>query len=413
MNTMADSKNLAKAIAAGGKVRMTPSEAFVETLVAQGVKDSFGVVGSAYMDAHDLFPLAGIRFVSVAHEQNAGLVAKKILDAMAIPFNLEGHEIFITLSIGITLYPADSDDLEALIRNADAAMYSAKAGGRNNFQHYTAEMNTRAAEKLQLETRMRRAIERHEFVLHYQPKVDIENCRISGLEALLRWKSTDSGLVPPAQFIPLLEETGLIVQVGEWVAHAACQQIKAWREAGIEPVPVAINLSARQLRQQGFSHVMKRALDDAGIEPGLIQIEITESSLMENPEEAIIVLGKLNTLGIQLAADDFGTGYSSLSYLKRLPLDALKIDRSFIKDVPADADDVAITHAVIAMGHSLRLLTVAEGVETRAQADFLANNGCDLMQGYLISRPLPMEDMDRFLAQRCGLVIPRSQPTRA
>lgn len=338
----------------------------------------------------------------LAHEQNAGLVAKKILDAMAIPFNLEGHEIFITLSIGITLYPADSDDLEALIRNADAAMYSAKAGGRNNFQHYTAEMNTRAAEKLQLETRMRRAIERHEFVLHYQPKVDIENCRISGLEALLRWKSTDSGLVPPAQFIPLLEETGLIVQVGEWVAHAACQQIKAWREAGIEPVPVAINLSARQLRQQGFSHVMKRALDDAGIEPGLIQIEITESSLMENPEEAIIVLGKLNTLGIQLAADDFGTGYSSLSYLKRLPLDALKIDRSFVNDITVDADDAVIARTVITLAHSLGLKVVAEGIETEAQLALLAANGCDEAQGYLFAKPLP--------ADECAVLLAAGQP---
>lgn len=327
----------------------------------------------------------------LASPQNAGHVAQKVLRALAAPYDLEGNEVFVTVSIGITLYPSDSSDTETLLRNADAAMYGAKSAGRNNYQYYTEAMNARAAEKLQLETRMRRALERHEFVLHYQPKVDIASGRISGLEALLRWQSSDQGLVPPAQFIPLLEETGLIVPVGEWVAQAACTQIRTWRDAGIRPVPVAINLSARQLRQPGFSEVMRRALAESGIEPQLIQIEITESSLMENPEEAIIILKQLEALGILLAADDFGTGYSSLSYLKRFPLDALKIDRSFVRDITVDADDAVIARTVITLAHSLGLRVVAEGVENEEQLRFLGENRCDEAQGYLFSKPLPAE----------------------
>jgi diguanylate cyclase (GGDEF)-like protein/PAS domain S-box-containing protein len=327
----------------------------------------------------------------LASPQNAGHVAQKVLRALAAPYDLEGNEVFVTVSIGITLYPSDSNDIETLLRNADAAMYGAKSAGRNNYQYYTEAMNARAAEKLQLETRMRRALERHEFVLHYQPKVDIASGRISGLEALLRWQSSDQGLVPPAQFIPLLEETGLIVPVGEWVAQAACTQIRTWRDAGIRPVPVAINLSARQLRQPGFSEVMRRALAESGIEPQLIQIEITESSLMENPEEAIIILKQLEALGILLAADDFGTGYSSLSYLKRFPLDALKIDRSFVRDITVDADDAVIARTVITLAHSLGLRVVAEGVENEEQLRFLGENRCDEAQGYLFSKPLPAE----------------------
>lgn len=337
--------------------------------------------------------LSGDEFAVILPElsspQNAGYVAQKVLRALAAPYDLDGNEVFVTVSIGITLYPADSSDIETLLRNADAAMYGAKAAGRNNFQYYTEAMNARAAEKLQLETRMRRALERREFVLHYQPKIDIASGRVSGLEALLRWQSPDQGLVPPAQFIPLLEETGLIVPVGEWVAQAACTQIRDWRDAGIRPVPVAINLSARQLRQPGFSEVMRRALTESGIEPQLIQIEITESSLMENPEEAIVMLKQLEALGILLAADDFGTGYSSLSYLKRFPLDALKIDRSFVRDITVDADDAVIARTVITLAHSLGLKVVAEGVETEEQLRFLGENRCDEAQGYLFSKPLP------------------------
>lgn len=346
--------------------------------------------------------LSGDEFAVILSElskpQNAGHVSQKILAALAKPFDLGGNEVFVTASIGITVYPNDSERIETLIRDADAAMYGAKSAGRNNFQYYTGAMNARAAEKLQLETRMRRAIERKEFVLHYQPKIDVPSGRICGLEALLRWQSPDQGLVPPAQFIPLLEETGLIVPVGEWIAHAACAQVRAWRDAGIKPVPVAINLSARQLRQSGFSETLKLALAGSRVPPELIQVEITESSLMENPEEAIVVLEQLKGLGILLAADDFGTGYSSLSYLKRFPLDALKIDRSFVSDITVDADDAVIARTVITLAHSLGLKVVAEGVETEDQFSFLGEHRCDEAQGYLFARPLPAEACAALLA---------------
>ena len=327
----------------------------------------------------------------LATPQNAGLVAQKMIDSLKTPFNLDGNEVFVTASIGITLFPTDSDKIETLIRDADAAMYGAKSAGRNNFQYYTTEMNRRATEKLQLETRLRHAIEREEFVLHYQPKVDITSGKVTSFEALLRWQSPDQGMIPPDQFIPLLEETGLIVPVGDWVARAACRQIHAWREAGITPLPIAINLSARQLRQPGFSAALARALAEFKVPASLVEIEITESSLMENPEEAIVVLKELKKLGVRLYADDFGTGYSSLSYLKRLPLHALKIDRSFVRDITIDPDDAAITRTVITLAHGLDLRVVAEGVETEEQLAFLADNHCDEAQGYLFSRPLTVD----------------------
>lgn len=335
---------------------------------------------------------------SLSDPQNAGHVAQKIIDALTAPFNLDGDEVCVTASIGITLYPDDSDSMETLIRDADAAMYSAKAAGRNNFQYYTAEMNQRTTEKLRLEVKLRRALERGEYILHYQPKVDITSGEIAGFEALLRWQSPDGVLVAPDQFIPLLEETGLIVQVGDWVTRAACAQIHAWREAGITPVPVAINLSARQLRHAGFSTTLSRALSEFKVPANLIEIEVTESSLMENPEQAIIVLTELNTLGIRLSADDFGTGYSSLSYLKRLPLNTLKIDRSFVRDITIDPDDAAIARTVIMLAHSLGLKVVAEGVETEEQLAFLGDNHCDEAQGYLFSRPLPADACIKLLA---------------
>jgi len=351
--------------------------------------------------------LSGDEFAVILSElvspQNAGMVAQKLIDALRMPYDLDGNEVFVTASIGITLYPTDSDNIETLIRDADAAMYGAKSAGRNNYQYYTAEMNQRATEKLRLETRLRHAIERGEFVLHYQPKVDVASGKITGLEALLRWQPPDAGMVGPDQFIPLLEETGLIVQVGNWVTRSACAQIHAWREAGITPVPVAVNLSARQLKQSGFGATLGRALAEFSIPAGLIEIEITESSLMENPEQAIVVLTEIAELGVRLSADDFGTGYSSLSYLKRLPLDALKIDRSFVRDITSDPDDAAITRTVITLAHGLELKVIAEGVETEEQLAFLGQNQCDEAQGYLFSRPLPVDACTRLLAQGSAL----------
>jgi diguanylate cyclase (GGDEF)-like protein/PAS domain S-box-containing protein len=334
----------------------------------------------------------------LAETQNASYVAQKILDALAAPFNLEGSEVFVTASIGITLYPSDSDSIDTLVRDADAAMYSAKSAGRNNYQYYTAAMNARATEKLKMETGIRRALERNELLLHYQPKIDIASGKVCGLEALLRWQSPEHGLVSPAKFIPLLEETGLIVPVGEWVTRASCAQLQAWRKAGLSLMPVAINLSARQLRQQGYARVLEQAMKDFDVNPELIRIEITESSLMENPEEAIIVLQELKALGIRLDADDFGTGYSSLSYLKRFPLDALKIDRSFVRDITSDEDDAVIAQTVITLAHSLGLKVVAEGVETEAQLEFLSAHHCDEAQGYLFAKPMDMEACTELLA---------------
>ena len=349
----------------------------------------------------------------LAEAQNAGYVAQKIIDALASPFDLDGNEVFVTASIGITLYPSDSRGVETLVRDADAAMYGAKAAGRNNYQYYTAEMNARATEKLQLETGIRRGLERGELLLHYQPKIDIASGRISGLEALLRWQSPERGLVPPGQFIPVLEETGLIVQVGEWVLRTACAQLKAWQQAGVRTVPVAINLSARQLRQQGFAAVLDHALKEHGIDPQLIHMEITESALMDNPEEAIIILNEIKALGVRLEADDFGTGYSSLSYLKRFPLDALKIDRSFVRDMTLDEDDAVIARTVITLAHSLGLKVIAEGVETEEQLAFLGDNRCDEAQGFLFARPLPADDCRALLSSNGLLHSPRREAEAA
>lgn len=343
----------------------------------------------------------------------ARAAAKRVLAAVDQPYRLNGEEYHLSASIGISTFPGDSVDATALLRNAELAMYRAKDQGKNNFQFHSPQMNARSFEYVVLERFLRRAIEQDEFLIHYQPQVEVASGRLTGAEALLRWNHPGMGMMQPDKFIPLAEETGLIVPIGRIVMMRACVAAKRWQECGIPGFRVAVNLSPRQFAQSELVADVRHILEDTGLAPEFLELEITESMVMENPERAAAILHELRAVGVKLAIDDFGTGYSSLGYLKRFPVDTLKIDRSFIKDVPADADDVAITHAVIAMGHSLRLLTVAEGVETKAQAEFLATNGCDLMQGYLISRPLPMDEMDRFLAQRCGLVIPKTQATRA
>jgi diguanylate cyclase (GGDEF)-like protein/PAS domain S-box-containing protein len=331
--------------------------------------------------------------------EDAATVAHKIVDALNHPFQLEGAELFVTASIGITVFPTDSTDQDTLIRNADVAMYRAKERGRNNYQFYTPEMNARTREMLSMESELRRALERDEFVLHYQPKVSLATGRITGVEALLRWRHPERGLVPPGDFIPLLEETGLVVQTGDWVLRAVCAQLKEWERAGLEPVPVAINLSARQFLSPNLGQTIKRVLGEHDVHSGLLEVEITESSIMTNAEEAIRTLEYLQTLGVQAAIDDFGTGYSSLSYLKRFPLRALKIDRSFVRDITTDVDDATITQAVISMAHSLGLKVIAEGVETEAQLEFLQRYGCDEVQGYLYSKPIPGDECATMIAE--------------
>ena len=346
--------------------------------------------------------LSGDEFAVVlehlAAAEDAAAVAKKIVNVLNTPFQLEGAELFVTASIGITVFPSDSTEQDTLIRNADVAMYRAKDRGRNNYQFYTPEMNRRTREMLSMESELRRALERDELVLHFQPKVSLLTGRITGVEALLRWRHPERGLVPPMDFIPLLEETGLIVQAGDWVLRAVCRQLQQWAAAGVPAVPVAINLSPRQFLAPDLAQNIRHVLDENGIDAALLEVEITESSVMPSPEEAIRTLEYLESLGVQSAIDDFGTGYSSLSHLKRFPLRALKIDRSFVRDITTDLDDAAITQAVISMAHSLGLKVVAEGVETEAQLAFLVRYGCDEVQGYLFSRPVPGEECGVLLA---------------
>jgi diguanylate cyclase (GGDEF)-like protein/PAS domain S-box-containing protein len=337
---------------------------------------------------------------NLSHPDDAGLVAQKMMAALSRPFDLDGKEVFASASIGITLFPTDSTDQESLIRNADTAMYRAKEMGRNRVQFYTPEMNARAMEKLNLENSLRHALQRGEFLLYYQPKASLANGEVTGVEALLRWQRPELGMTSPVDFIPMLEETGLIIPVGEWVIRTACAQIRAWQSAGIRPIPVAVNLSARQFQASDLGATIARILEEEGIEHHLLELEITESSLVDNTEEAARTLEFLNSLGVRVSIDDFGTGYSSLSYLKRFPLDALKIDSSFVRDITTDPDDAAITKAIITMAHSLELAVIAEGVETEQQLNFLSANGCDQIQGYFFSRALPAADCTEFLA--CG-----------
>ncbi|HQU16757.1 MAG: hypothetical protein B7Z66_11275 [Chromatiales bacterium 21-64-14] len=320
-------------------------------------------------------------------------LAATILTALDSPFAPFGHELFVTGSIGITVHPQDGQDALTLLRNADTAMYRAKDRGRNNYLFYTANMNAKALERLSFETHLRRALDRNEFVLYYQPQVDIATGAVTGAEALIRWRHPEFGTVSPSQFIPLLEETGLIVAVGEWTLRAACRARLAWQTAGVPTsVPVAINLSIRQFNDPALIHLLEDILIEYQVPACCIQLEITES-IMQDPEHAIEVLQTLNGMGIQLAMDDFGIGYSSLNYLKRFPIHTLKIDRSFIHGIPDDADDTAIVTTIIALAHSMKLPVIAEGVETDRQLEYLRRYHCDAAQGYLTGRPLPPDEV--------------------
>ena len=338
--------------------------------------------------------------------QDAAQVAQKILDATAMPLEFDTHEVFVTASIGLATYPHDSDDAFMLIKNADAAMYGAKQLGKNNYQFYTAEMNKRALEQLQLENDLRRALKRDEFVLHFQPKASLTTGEITGVEALLRWNHPDGRLVPPSEFIPQLEESGLIVPVGEWILRSACMQVQAWRQAGVTPVSIAVNLSASQFQQHDLCAIVGSTLREYGVDPRLLELEITETAAMQNAKETIATLRGLKALGVRLSIDDFGTGYSSLSYLKSFPVDTLKIDRTFIGDLAANPDDASIAQAIINMAHSLHLKVVAEGVESESQLSFLSSQGCDQMQGYYFAHPLAAPEITAMLAENRKLQRP-------
>jgi diguanylate cyclase (GGDEF)-like protein/PAS domain S-box-containing protein len=325
-------------------------------------------------------------------------IAEKILQAIARPFVVEGQEFHITASAGIANYPDDGTDRQQLLKNADVAMYRAKEMGKNKFQFYSAQMNAHTFERLVLEAALRRALERGELELWYQPRIELDSQRIAGAEALLRWRHPQMGLVPPDQFIPLAEETGLIVPIGDWVLATACAEARTWQIPGRASIGVSVNLSARQFSHETLVDSIAHALERHAFAPGTLELEITESMVMHNPEQAVALLTALKAMGCHLSIDDFGTGYSSLAQLKRFPVDALKIDRSFVQDLPGDADDAAITRAVIAMAHSLKLRVVAEGVETREQLQFLREHDCDDVQGFLFGKPMPAEEFARMLA---------------
>ena len=336
---------------------------------------------------------------NLARAEDATIVAEKVIAALSLLFELDGQEIYTSVSLGISIYPGDGTDADSLLRNADTAMFQAKEQGRAIYQFYLPQMNERAVARLKIETQLRGALARREFVLHYQPKASLTSGEITGFEALLRWQHPAHGLVPPLKFISVLEDTGLIVSVGEWVVRTVCEQLNKWQSQGLVLHPVSVNLSARQFQQQDLDSVIGKTLEMTAIDPHFLEFELTESVLMKEAEAAANALQNLKAFGVKISMDDFGTGYSSLAYLKRFPLDTLKIDRAFIRDVTTDLDDAAIAVAMIKLAHSLGLKVVAEGVETRAQLDFLIENGCDEMQGYYFSQPLPLERASQALIQ--------------
>ncbi len=337
-------------------------------------------------------------------EQGVALVADKLLKTLATPFNLNGQEISTYASVGIALYPEHATDIDVLMKNADAAMYCAKENGRNNYKFFTPEMNFRANQVFLMEKDLRVALEQDQFTLVYQPQVDLMTGKICGAEALLRWKHPEKGFISPAEFIPVAEETGQIVPIGEWVIRTACWRFAAWQKQGMPAIPIAVNLSIRQLRQPNLAEVIEAALEENGLDPHYLELEITEGIMMGDTKSAMAFLSRMHSLGVQMSIDDFGTGFSSLSYLKNLPVNKLKIDQSFVRDIETDESDAAIVRSIISLGHRLDLKVIAEGVETLEQLDFLRIRGCDEVQGYYFSRPLPADDFLKFVNSEPSLL---------
>ncbi len=334
------------------------------------------------------------------HIQDISLLANKIIELLSKAITIDDNKLYISSSIGISLYPDDGLSAQNLIKYADAAMYKAKDEGRNNFQYYSAEMTELAFERVIMDAGLREALKNEEFVVYYQPQINGENDALTGMEALVRWKHPSIGLVPPSKFIPLAEETGIIIPLDQYVMKSAMKQMTKWYNQGLQPGVVALNLSMKQLNQKDFITILKTMLLETKCKAEWVELEVTESQIMANPEEAIKTLQEISAMGVKLAIDDFGTGYSSLSYLKRLPIDKLKIDQSFIRDLPDDEEDAAIAKAVIALAKSLNMRVIAEGVETQEQKEFLVKNGCKNIQGYLYAKPMPTADMELFLSKK-------------
>ncbi len=336
----------------------------------------------------------------VGGAEDAAKIAGRIQQALKPAFDIDGHELFVSTSIGISLYPEDGEDGQTMLKNASAALFRTRQGGGNDVQFYTADMNARALKRLTLESDLRRALEQKEFIVHYQPKIEAVGKQIVGMEALVRWQHPALGLVSPAEFIPLAEETGLIAPLGEWVLHTACAQNKAWQDAGLEHLRVSVNLSLRQFRQADLVEMIERTLAETGLAPECLELELTESSMMKDAPRAVETLNRLRNLGIRISIDDFGSGYSSLSYLKHLPIDVLKIDQTFVRDMNTDPNDAAIVMAIITLAHSLNLTAIAEGVETEDQFNLLRLLRCDEVQGYLFSKPVPAEAFETLLREK-------------
>ncbi len=329
--------------------------------------------------------------------QSASKVAQRILASLNAPYQVDDQSVEVTASIGIALLEQDGEDLDTLLRNADAAVHAAQDKGRNTYQFYLQSMNVALAERLSLETDLRRALERSEFVLHYQPQVDIRRWEIVGVEALIRWQHPERGMVSPMTFIPLAEEVGLIDRIGQWVLRTACVQQVAWTAYGLGDISIAINLSGAQFRQADLANSIRTIVRETGANPGRLELELTESTAMQNAENAVSILHQLKDMGFSLSIDDFGTGYSSLAYLKRFPIDTIKIDRAFVKDLASETEHAAIAIAIIAMAHGLKLRVLAEGVETQPQLDILRDQGCDAIQGYFFSHPLPADRVEQLI----------------
>jgi len=358
--------------------RISPGEP--ESLVARLGGDEFTVL-----------------LTDISNIQDPAKVAQRVLSMVAEPFIIGSHEIFITASVGIAVFPFDGGDLDTLLVNADVAMYQAKEQGRNNYQYYSESMNKFAFERFTIEHKLRRALEHNEFMLFYQPQIDIRTGKMIGVEALIRWLQPDLVLIKPNEFIPLAEETGLIIPIGEWVLRTACAQSKAWQKDGISSIRMTVNVSGIQFKQQNFVETVSQVLNDTGLAPEGLQLELTESTIMKDTENSIKKLHALQAMGIQVAIDDFGTGYSSLNYLKRFPLSTLKIDYSFVKDLVSSSVDQSIVSAIVSLAHNFNLKVIAEGVETRTQLSFLHEARCGGVQGYLICPPVNAVSLRQFM----------------
>lgn len=344
-----------------------------------------------------------IMLTDIARVEDITPIAQNAVECLTLPFTVGAHELFLTASIGISVYPRDGKDVPTLLKDADAAMYRAKESGKNRFEFFTAEMNSAAVHRLQFENQMRQALARQEFVLHYQPQADLDSGNITGVEALVRWQHPELGMVPPVEFIPLAEETGLIVPLGEWILEAACRQAVAWQAAGLPELRMAVNVSVRQFAEHNLTQVVERILHDTGLAPSLLKLELTESLLMQETEGMIEVILGLRKLGVRLSVDDFGTGYSSLSYLRRFPVTSVKIDQSFVRSITTDPASATLVRSIIGMAHEMNLRVIAEGVETEGHLGFLAYHRCDEIQGYWLSHPLPPDECAAFIQRFEGL----------